>query len=107
MTPTRRILRELARCRTAEGARFVRPAEIPGFAERPDRFQKAVNDLLSRRLIEGRRDEEGRMAIALNDHMAQECQRVMRPPWARPAMWAWVAGAAGLAAVLARFGLFL
>jgi len=89
MTPTKTILRELQRAHEhSRGAALVRPASIPGFAADPDRFQKAVNELLKDRLIEGRKDDDGRMAVALNAHRLADVQRVLRPAWARPALWA-------------------
>ncbi len=72
---------------------YTRPPEITGFAREPDKYQKAVNQLLSDRLIEGRKDEEGRMAIAINEHKMAEVRRELRPVWANPLLWA------GLAAV--------
>ena len=92
MSPTKTILRELQRAHEESlGAALVRPASIPGFAADPDRFQKAVNELLKDRLIEGRKDEEGRMAVALNAHRLTDVRRVLRPAWAHPAVWAAVA----------------
>ena len=89
MTPTKTILRALQRAhQESQGAALVRPATIPGFAADPDRFQKAVNELLKDRLIEGRKDEDGRMAVALNAHRMADVRRVLRPAWAHPALWA-------------------
>jgi hypothetical protein len=88
MSPTKTILRELQRAHEEHaGNAFVRPATIPGFATDPDRFQKAVNELLKDRLIEGRKDEEGRMAVALNAQRMAEVRRALRPAWAHPAVW--------------------
>lgn len=89
MSPTKTILRELQRAHeVSPDAAFVRPATIPGFSADPDRFQKAVNDLLRDRLIEGRKDGEGRMAVALNAHRLADVRRRLRPAWAHPALWA-------------------
>lgn len=89
MSPTKSILRALQSAHDENPATgFVRPASIPGFAEEPDRFQKAVNELLKDRLIEGRKDEEGHMAVALNAHRLAEVKRRLRPAWAHPALWA-------------------
>ena len=89
MSPTKTILRELRRAHEQNaGAAYVRPATIPGFATDPDRYQKAVNELLKDRLIEGRKDEEGRMAVALNAHRLADVRRRLRPAWAHPALWA-------------------
>lgn len=66
----------------------IRPPEIPGYAERPERYQEAVNELLRERLVEGRKDDDGRMAIALNEHRRRDVERMLRPIWARPVVWA-------------------
>lgn len=92
MSPKKAILRALQEApgAPAPGA-HLRPPQIPGYAERPERYQEAVNELLRERLVEGRKDEEGRMTIALNQHRAREVERMLRPVWARPALWAAVA----------------
>ncbi len=95
MSPTKTILRTLQRAHaSSQGTAFVRPATIPGFDAAPERFQRAVNELLKERLIEGRKDEEGRMAVALNAQRLADVRRVLRPAWAHPALWAAVAVAA-------------
>lgn len=86
MTPRRTILRELHE-RHAEGnGRYTRPGVITGFAEKPSRYQEAVNQLLQERLINGTKDEEGRLAIALNEHRLADVQKELRPWFARPAI---------------------
>jgi hypothetical protein len=81
------ILRELDR-RFEEGLPpYTRPAEIAGFAEKPDRFQAAVNALLQERLINGTRDGEGRLAIAINHHRHEDVKRALRPWYALPVAW--------------------
>jgi len=91
MTPKKTILRELSRAYDpSKTVTHVRPATIAGFEAEPERYQKAVNELLQARLIEGRRDEEGRMAIALNAGRMDEVRRHLRPAWAHPAVWATV-----------------
>ena len=87
MSTRKTILRELSRSGTGAGS-FTRPASIRGFAEHPDRYQKAVNELLQARLVEGRRDDDGHMTIAINDARRGEVDRELRPFWARPALWA-------------------
>jgi len=88
MPARKTILRELDRTRRAQPTSpFVRPSTLPGYAERPDRYQSAVNELLRARLLEGVRDEEGRMAIAINEHRLADVHRELRPLWARPAVW--------------------
>lgn len=60
---------------------------MPGFGEQPSRYQEAVNGLLKERLIDGRKDEEGRMVIALNPSRLATVQRELRPWYARPTIW--------------------
>lgn len=89
MSPRKTILRELSRQYQAYGSQALkRPSEIQGFGKAPEKFQSAVNRLLQDRLIEGRKDDEGRMALALNEHRVGDVKRELRPLWARPAMWA-------------------
>ena len=83
MTARRTILRELSR---NAGAGFVRPATINGFSANPARYQAAVNALLQERLINGTKDDEGRLAIGLNDQRMQDVHRELRPIWMRPAV---------------------
>jgi len=88
MSPRRTILRELSRQNgeaTANG--YTRPANIAGFAEKPARFQAAVNELLQERLINGTKDEEGRLAIAINAQRLKDVRRELRAWWQRPATW--------------------
>ncbi len=100
MSPRKTILRALSRSYETQGDRtFTRPAEISGFNQEPEKFQKAVNQLLSDRLIEGQKDQEGRMAITLNGHKLSEVRKELRPVWASPLLWA----AVGLAAAAAWF----
>ena len=81
----------------------VRPPTIPGYRERPEQYQQAVNELLQARLVEGRKDAEGRLTIALNEHRRHEVERMLRPLWTKPAVWALVVAllvlGVGLAAV--------
>lgn len=88
MSPRKTILRELTRTRDQDGPEaLTRPDTIAGFAGRPAEYQKAVNRLLQDRLIEGRKDEEGRMAVSVNDHRLAQVRRELRPIWAQPAVW--------------------
>lgn len=88
MAPRKTILRELARRYEETGGEgYTRPTEIRGFSDRPEKFQKAVNDLLQARLVEGRKDPEGRMTIAVNEHRIGDVRRELRPIWTRPAAW--------------------
>lgn len=93
------ILRELRRLHQNGAARYTRPASIGGFAEKPSRYQEAVNRLLQERLINGTKDEEGRLAIALNEHRLADVRKELRPWFARPATWLVVAAAALVAVV--------
>jgi hypothetical protein len=89
MSPRKTILRELSRkYEQNSGQALTRPADIGGFGTDPEKFQKAVNKLLQDRLIEGRKDQEGHMALALNGHRLGEVRRELRPLWARPSVWA-------------------
>jgi hypothetical protein len=89
MSPKKTILRELSRQLEQRGSEaLTRPSRIPGFDKDPERFQKAVNRLLQDRLVEGRKDDEGHMALALNSHRIGDVRRELRPVWARPAVWA-------------------
>lgn len=100
MPPRKTILRELSRSFDPQAERaFTRPTEISGFAQEPEKYQKAVNELLSARLIEGKKDGEGRMAIALNSHKMAEVRKELRPVWSNPILWA----AVGVMAVAAWF----
>jgi hypothetical protein len=88
MTPKKNILRELTRTYDPDRTvTHIRPATIAGFSADPERYQKAVNELLQARLIEGRKDDEGHMAIALNAQRMQDVRRLLRPAWAHPAVW--------------------
>jgi hypothetical protein len=102
MSPRKTILRELARAQqqTGDSAAFRRPATIAGFSSQPDKYTKAVNDLLQARLLEGRKDEEGHMTIAVNAHRMKEVHKELRPVWAHPAVWAVLALALAIGAGL-------
>ena len=99
MTPKKTILRELSRQYEATGGEYTRPGAIPGFSQQPEKYQKAVNELLSARLVSGHKDEEGHMAIGLNTQRLKEVKRELRPIWAHPAVWAVVVLAVVLTAV--------
>lgn len=80
MSARRTILRELSR---ASATGLVRPATISGFSANPGRYQEAVNALLSERLINGTKDHEGRLAIALNEQRMADVRKELRPVWMR------------------------
>ena len=85
MSPKKTILRTLTDHSKKDGAgEFIRPATIPGFREAPEKYQKTINALLQERLIEGMRDQDGRLAISLNPHRSREIERELRPIWAHP-----------------------
>lgn len=99
MSPRKDILRQLARTNAPAGSdSFTRPSELPGFEREPEKYQTAVNRLLQDRLIEGKKDDEGHMAIALNPHKQREIRRELRAPWANPVVWAALTVAAALVA---------
>lgn len=100
MSPRKTILKELSRTESDSGPAYVRPPTIRGFSEQPDKYQKAVNELLRDRLVEGRKDAEGRMTIALNEHKMGDIERELRPIWARPTLWAFIALVVALGAVV-------
>ena len=87
MSPRKTILRELARAESGAGTAYVRPSTLPGFSKEPEKYQKAVNELLSDRLLEGRKDDEGHMAIAINQHRRKEVEKELKPVWASPILW--------------------
>lgn len=90
MSPKKAILRELSRAHeeSAEGQSHRRPSTITGFSNDPEKYQKAVNELLQARLVEGKKDDEGHMTIALNEHRIRDVKKELRPIWAHPALWA-------------------
>jgi len=103
MSPKKTILRQLARTHESSGgAGYARPASIPGFSQQPDKYQKAVNELLQARLIEGRKDDEGHMTIAVNAHRLPDVRRHLRPVWSHPAVWsvALLAAVVGVVAMM-------
>lgn len=100
MSTRRTILRELSR-NGHEGNGYTRPASIAGFAGQPARYQAAVNELLQERLINGTKDHEGRLAIAINHQRMDDVRRELRPFWLRPVAWV------GLLAIVAAGAAFL
>jgi hypothetical protein len=103
MSPKKTILRAVRGASERDpGAPHVRPPTIPGYGTRPHRYQAAVNELLQARLLEGHKDADGHLTIALNEARRREVERLLRPLWARPVAWALlallVAVGAGLAA---------
>lgn len=89
MSPKKTILRAVSRSFEEDGQdSLIRPSTISGFDKEPEKYQKAVNELLKARLIEGRKDADGHMAITLNGHRMPDVKRALRPAWAHPAIWA-------------------
>jgi hypothetical protein len=103
MTTRRTILRELSRRHQQEAGAYTRPGTIAGYDQQPTRFQNAVNALLQERLINGTKDGDGRLAIALNVQRIDDVNRELRPWFTRPAgiLLAVVAIAAIVATTLA------
>ena len=87
MSPRKTILRELTDLHSDKEKRYARPRTIRGFDNHPAKFQSAVNELLKDRLIDGIKDAEGQMAIALNEHRLADVRRELRPWFARPVTW--------------------
>lgn len=101
MSPKKKILKTLTTAYEHTGpGTLMRPATIPGFGERPEKFQQAVNSLLQERLIEGVKDPDGRMAITINAQRMDEVRKNLRPIWFHPAFVAVL----GLLAVAVGFG---
>lgn len=100
MSPRKTILKELSRADADSRPAYLRPPAIRGFSEQPEKYQKAVNELLRDRLVEGRKDADGHMTIALNEHRMGDIERELRPIWARPSVWAVIALIAALGAVV-------
>lgn len=81
------ILRELSARHERGDLGYLRPAAINGFTDQPSRYQEAVNQLLQERLINGTKDDEGRLAIGLNTHRIAEVKKELRPVYARAGVW--------------------
>ena len=97
MSPRKTILRKLDQLHDGEGAgRYARPSTMPGYGGKAAKYQEAVNGLLKDRLIDGRKDDEGRMALALNPHRVADVRKELRPWFARPATWLVAVAAASL-----------
>jgi hypothetical protein len=76
----KKILKELKQSfETNGGDHFTRPGTIRGFTQEPDNDQKAVNELLSARLLEGHKDDEGNMVVAINTARLPEVKKELRP----------------------------
>ena len=101
MSPRRTILRELSRSESQSGPVFTRPSSISGFSAAPEKYQRAVNDLLQSRLLEGKKDDEGHMTIAINQHRRSDVKRELRPIWAHPVVLAAIVVLAAVGAGLA------
>lgn len=86
MSPRTKILRELDDRRRTNGE-YTRPSTLAGFSKEPARYQAAINSLLQDRLINGRKDEDGRLAIAINNDRLADVSKAIRPLAARPVVW--------------------
>ena len=91
MSPRKTILKELSKAGAGSGPVYCRPSTIAGFSQAPEKYQKAVNELLQARLLEGRKDEQGHMTIAINEHRRSDVEKEIKPVWARLSVWAAVA----------------
>ena len=101
VSPRKTILRELDQLHSDEGnGRYARPSSMPGFGKQPSKYQEAVNGLLNERLIDGKKDDEGHMAIALNPHRLETVRKELRPWFARPTLWLGVFAVGGLIGAL-------
>lgn len=103
MSARRTILRELNARHEKDGGNYTRPDTITGFTQNRERYQAAVNELLQERLINGTKDGEGRLAIALNTHRLADVRKELRPWYARP--FAWMGAGAAATVVIAAIGL--
>lgn len=104
MSPKKTILKTLSEQVNGDGSPApIHPSTIPGFQAAPGKYQETINVLLKDRLIEGKMDSDGRMAISLNRHKEKDVRRVLRPIWAHPAVMA----ALALTAAVAGFGFLI
>ncbi len=87
MSPRKTILRELTDLGSDTEKRYARPRTIRGFDDKPAKYQSAVNELLKDRLIDGMKDADGQMAIAINEHRLADVRKELRPWFARPVTW--------------------
>jgi hypothetical protein len=87
MSTRRTILRELSSRHQNGNGGYTRPGSIAGFEQQPSAYQAAVNALLQERLINGTKDNEGRLAIALNTQRMADIQKELRPWFSRPGIW--------------------
>ena len=106
MSPRKTILQQLSQARESgdPSESYTRPSAIPGFSDEPQKYQRAVNELLKARLLEGQKDDEGHMTIALNGRRLDDVRRELRPIWSRPAVWAMVAVLIAVGTTLAVVG---
>ena len=86
MSPRKTILKELD-----SAGSHTRPSTIHSFATAPDKYQKAVNQLLQDRMLGRRDDDDGHMTMAINEHRRSDVRKELRPIWAHPGMWATLA----------------
>jgi len=87
MSVRRAILRDLnGRHQAGDGA-YVRPVNITGFSAQPSQYQTAINALLQDRLINGTKDGDGHMAIALNANRMADVRKELRAWYVRPTAW--------------------
>ena len=87
MSVRRAILRDLNGRHQAGEAGYIRPVNITGFSAQPSQYQTAINSLLQDRLINGTKDGDGHMAVALNTHRLADIRKELRAWYVRPAAW--------------------
>jgi hypothetical protein len=96
MSTRRIVLRDLASRHESGNGGYTRPMHIPGFSKQPARYQAAINALLQERLINGTKDGDGHLAIAVNTQRLADVRKELRSWYTRAALLA-----VGLSAVLA------
>jgi hypothetical protein len=98
MTPKRPLSVSSRDSTRLRGGEYTRPGAISGFSQQPEKYQKAVNELLSAHLVSSHKDNEDHVAIGLNEQCLKEVKRELRPIWAYPAVWVVVVLAIALTA---------
>ena len=101
MSTRRTVLRDLTSRHERGNGGYTRPVHIPGFTEQPARYQAAINALLQERLINGTKDSEGHLAIAVNAQRLADVRQELRPWYTRVLLWAAVLSVATAVVVIA------
>jgi hypothetical protein len=87
MTLRRTILSDLHNRHKNGDTGYIRPTGVPGFTVQPSQYQVAINQLLSERLLNGSKDSEGRLVIALNAGRLADVQKELQPWFLRLLPW--------------------